>query len=193
MQTLGLSDSTPRTESRLKSLFWPSIQTAADVDYLGTQGYWVCTAVAVLSLVLMCAGGQPFFASITALFFYLGGVGVRERSRFAATIVLALYVAELPFAMFYALASPGGAVLRVIITALLVSNFRATWIAYRWKPDSAEATPEPRLADTWSDKFADRLPAWLWPKVRVLYYIFSSCWFALSVVGLLITLVRRVR
>jgi hypothetical protein len=39
MQTLGLSDSTPRTESRLKSLFWPTIQTGSDVDYLGAQGY----------------------------------------------------------------------------------------------------------------------------------------------------------
>jgi hypothetical protein len=40
METLNLSDSTPRSESRLKSLFWPSIQNGADVDYLGTPGYW---------------------------------------------------------------------------------------------------------------------------------------------------------
>jgi len=43
MQTLGLSDSTIRSESRLKSLFWPSIQSGADVDYLAVQGFWVCT------------------------------------------------------------------------------------------------------------------------------------------------------
>ena len=41
MQTLGLTDSAPRTEGRLKSLFWPSIKTGDDVDYLGTQGFWV--------------------------------------------------------------------------------------------------------------------------------------------------------
>jgi hypothetical protein len=46
MQTLGLSDSTVRTKSRLKSLFWPSIQSGADVDYLAVQGFWVCTIVA---------------------------------------------------------------------------------------------------------------------------------------------------
>ncbi len=59
MQTLGLSDSTPRTEGRLKSLFWPSVQSGSDVDYLGAQGYWVCTLVAGLSFVLMVAMGQP--------------------------------------------------------------------------------------------------------------------------------------
>jgi hypothetical protein len=37
MQTLGLSDSMPRSESRLKSLFWPSIESSSDVDYLGAQ------------------------------------------------------------------------------------------------------------------------------------------------------------
>ena len=123
----------------------------------------------------------------------MSGVGVRERSRYAATIVLALYLAELPFAMLYALWSLGGVVLRVIITALLLSNLRATWIAHRWKPESAEAAPEPRLTDTWSDRFVDKWPAWLWPKVRVPYYVFSSCWFALSVVGMLIMVLRHVR
>ena len=58
MQTLGLSDSTDRTESRLKSLFWSSIQTGTDVDYLGTQGYWVCTVVAILSFVFFVASGH---------------------------------------------------------------------------------------------------------------------------------------
>jgi hypothetical protein len=51
MQTLGLSDSTPRSEGRLKSLFWPSIQSGADVDYLAVQGFWVCTIVGVLALI----------------------------------------------------------------------------------------------------------------------------------------------
>ena len=50
METLGLSDSTQRSESRLKSLLWPSIQTGTDVDYLGTQRYWVSTLVSVVSL-----------------------------------------------------------------------------------------------------------------------------------------------
>jgi hypothetical protein len=58
MEILGLAESTPKTESRLKSLFWPSIQSGADVDYLGAQGYWVCTIVAVMSFVFLALGGN---------------------------------------------------------------------------------------------------------------------------------------
>jgi hypothetical protein len=61
METLNLSESTPRSESRLKALFWPTIQTGTDVDYLGSQGYWVCTLVAVVSLVFLVVAGQLWF------------------------------------------------------------------------------------------------------------------------------------
>ena len=94
MQTLGLSDSTERTESRLTSLFWPSIQTGTDVDYLGTQGYWVCTVVAILSFVFLVASGHTIGGMFILPFYYLGGVGVRERSRYAAAVVVLMYAAD---------------------------------------------------------------------------------------------------
>lgn len=97
MQTLGLSESTPRTESRIKSLFWPSIQTGTDVDYLGAQGYWVCALVAVVSCVLLLATGHPILATVTMLFYYLGGVGVRERNFYAAVVVLVLFTLDIVF------------------------------------------------------------------------------------------------
>lgn len=92
MQTLGLSDSTVRTESRLKSLFWPSIQSGADVDYLAVQGFWVCTLVALMSLVsLAIFGRQPVTGVLVFLLFHLGGVGVREHNPFAAGVMLFYY------------------------------------------------------------------------------------------------------
>jgi hypothetical protein len=185
MQTLGLSDSTPRSEGRLKSLLWPSIQNGADVDYLGTQGYWVCTVVAVISLVLCILTGQRIIGAVVLLYFYLGGVGVRERSRYAATVVLVFYLLD-------TLVSGVGLV-RVLIGAILVSNFRATWLASGWKPESEDASLPPRLNDTLGDKFADQLPSWLWPKVRILYYIFSACLLALSVVGATTAILERAR
>lgn len=114
MQTLGLSDSTTRTESRLKSLFWPSIQTGDDVDYLGMQGFWICIMVAVLSFVLSAFTGHEIIGAVVLLFFFLGGVGVREHSRFAASVVLVLYVVD-------TIASGPGA-LRLFIAAVLFSN-----------------------------------------------------------------------
>ena len=173
VQTLGISDSTPRTESRLKSLFWPSIESGADVDYLAVQGYWVCTFVATLSFVVLLATIQPILAVVVFLLFHLGGVGVREHSRFAATVVFVYYVIDILAAFKSLVASPGGIVLRVIITALLLSNLRATWIAAHWQSGSDEAALPLRLNDTWRDKLANKWPAWLWPKIRVVYYVFS--------------------
>jgi hypothetical protein len=174
----------PRSDGRLKSLFWPSIQTGADVDYLGSQGYWVCSLIAVVSLVLYVALGQPALAVVTLVFYYVGGVGVRERSRYAATVVFVLYAAELFVS--------GPTVLNVLLSALLLSNLRATWIASNWKPDSEEAALPPRLEATWGDKFADRFPMWLWPKIRVPYYIFSAGVMVLTVVGLTLVKLKRV-
>ncbi len=173
MQTLGISDSTPRSESRLKSLFWPSIESGVDVDYLAVQGYWVCTLVAILSFFLTFMAGQPIWAVAVFLLFHLGGVGVREHSRFAATIVFVYYVISMPMSLKLLLASFGGTVLRVIITALLLSNLRAAWIAAHWRSGSDEAMLPVRLDDTWMDKLANKWPSWLWPKMRVVYYIFS--------------------
>jgi hypothetical protein len=183
METLGLSASATRTDGRLKSLFWPSIETHTDVDYLGAQGYWVCTFIAVISFVILVSRGQIGTATVVLLFFYLGGVGVRERSRYAAAAVLMMYLVDT------LLTGPG--VVRILLGALLLSNMRATWIASGWKPESAEAELPPRLSETLADKFADRLPMWLWPKVRIPYYIFSGGFLILMWVGLIAMALRR--
>lgn len=173
MQTLGISDSTARSDSRLKSLFWPSIESAVDVEYLAVQGYWVCTFVAAVTFLLFLATHQPVLAIVIASFFYLGGVGVREHNRFAATVVLVFYLID-TFASLNALVgSPGFIVLRAVIMALLLSNLRATWISAQWKADSEEAAVPLRLDDTLSDKFANKWPSWLWPKIRIVYYVYS--------------------
>jgi hypothetical protein len=187
MQTLGLSDSTLRSESRLKSLFWPSIHTGSDVDYLGAQGYWVCAVVAVFSFIFLVISGHAIIGTIVLLFYYLGGVGVRERSRYAAAVVVGMYVMD----MVAAGPMAGPIVVRVLVAALLLSNLRATWIAWHWKAESEEAMLPPRLGETWGDKFADKLPMWLWPKVRVPYYVPSGCYLVLAAIGLTAMVLRR--
>jgi hypothetical protein len=193
MQTLGISDSTSRSESRLRSLFWPSIESGVDVDYLAVQGYWVCTVVAALSFALLFAAHRPILGTIIFLFFHLGGVGVREHSGFAAAIVLIFYALDTLASFKLLVASPGMIVLRVIITALLLSNLRATWIAAHWQTGSEEAALPMRFGDTWSDRLADKWPSWLWPKIRVVYYIFSIGLFILLDIGLVAMAFRRAR
>jgi len=191
MQTLGLSDSTTRNESRLKSLFWPSIQSGADVDYLAVQGFWVCTLVGVMSLAFLLLGRQPILGVVLFLLFHLGGVGVREHNPFAAAIVLLYYVIDfLTSFVFVLFNSPGIGVVKIIVIALLLSNLRATWIAGNWKPDSEEAALPPRMGDTFFDKLSDKWPAFIWPKVKWLYYIFSFACLVLIVAGSIVTMLR---
>jgi len=191
MQTLGLSDSTPRTESRLKSLFWPSIQSGADIDYLAVQGFWVCTIVGGISFLLLVAH-QPIAAIAVFLLFHLGGVGVREHNPFAAAIMFIYYLVDfMASATILVTSSPGIGVSRLIVIALLFSNLRATWIAAGWKPNSEEAALPPRLSETFFDKLADRWPAFVWPKIKWFYYLFSSGCLALMVAGLIVLFVRR--
>jgi hypothetical protein len=187
MQTLGLSDSTVRTESRLKSLFWPSIQSGADVDYLAVQGFWVCTIVGLESFAFLVLSGQWISGLLVLLLFHFGGVGVREHNPFAAAITLIYYLIDF-FAsvVFLFLNSPGIGVVRIIIIALLFSNLRATWIAGNWKPDSDEAALPPRMGETLFDKLVDKWPAVIWPKVKIVYYLYSFVYLALVVAGLIV-------
>lgn len=184
MQTLGISSSPVKSEGRLKSLLWPSVRTSNDVDYLGAQGYWVCTILAVLSFITSGIIGHPISGAFVFVFYYLGGVGVRERSIYAAAVVLLLYVTD-------ALTSLGNPVLKILFIALLLANLRATWISSRWKPESVEAIPPPRFAETWGDKFADKLPMWLWPKLRIPYYVFSAGFLLIVAIGIAILAHRR--
>lgn len=192
MQTLGLSDSSTRSEGRLKSLFWPSIQNGTDVDYLAVQGFWVCTIVGLVSMVSIGVR-QPVSAVLVLLLFHLGGVGVREHNPFAAAVMLCYYVVDFMASIFFtALNAPGIGVVKVIIIALLVSNVRATWIAGGWKPDSEEAALPPRFKDTLFDKLADKWPAFIWPKVKVIYYIYSVGLLAIVVAGVIVLFLRGV-
>ena len=138
MQTLGLSDTTPRTEGRLKSLFWPSIKTSSDVDYLGSQGLWVCSAIGVLSFVILAFTGQPILGLVILLLYYFSGVGVREGSRYAAGWAFVTYFGEMLVT--------GPHIVKILVSALLLSNCRAIWIASRWKSDSPESAISSRSA-----------------------------------------------
>ncbi len=182
MQTLGISNSTPPQENRLKNLFWPTIRTGTDVDALGTQGFWICAVVALLSLVVTTIAGQPLVGLLLFAFYYMGGVGVREHNLYAAIVVFIMYLAN-------TVASPG--VLSVFITIVLLSNMRATFIASFWEPETVEAEMPIRLNETWGDKFADKWPVWLWPKIQIVFYIYSAGFLLLMMLGFAVIALRH--
>lgn len=193
MQTLGISDSSSRSEGRLKSLFWPSIDSGVDVEYLAVQGYWICSVVAAFSFAVLFFTRQPVFGMVIFLFFHLGAVGVREHSRFAAAVVFVFYVIDMLASFPVLVGSPGMIVMRVIITALLLSNLRATFISAQWQSGSDEAAMPPRLYDTIWDKFANQWPRWIWPKIKIVYYIFAIGLLLLFAFGLMAMFLRQAR
>ncbi len=170
MQTLGLSDSTPRTESRWRALFWPTIRNESDLDYVTRQGFWICFLVAVATLVVAVFTGSAGWGLFESAFFFLAGVGMRERSRVAGVAVFAAYLLS---SLVMARYTGGGVgVVRVIFAALLLANVRGTWLAARWVSTSEDMPP--RLSETLGDKLTDRLPALLWPKTRYLFYVLAA-------------------
>jgi len=52
MQLLGISDKKERDDGRLKSIFWPTVENQWDVDHLCRQGFWICTIIAAVQLIL---------------------------------------------------------------------------------------------------------------------------------------------
>ena len=175
MQTLGISNSEPRTDSRLKSLFWPTIETGTDADDLECRAIGFARLLRFFLLFFPSLPGHPIAGFLVLVFYYLGGVGVREHSLYAALLVFLMFLLE-------TVAVPS--IPKAFICVVLLSNFRATWLASRWKPGSSEAEMPIRLGATWGDKFADKLPEWLWPRVRLVYFVFAPAFLALALIGL---------
>lgn len=182
MQTLGLSPSTPKTESRLKTLLWPTIRHESDVEVVAQQGFWICFVVAAFTLIVGVLQGFFVTASFESGFFFLGGIGVRQRSRFAAIVVFSTYLLSTIMILRFLLQGPG--IVRIIFLALLLANVRASWLSAKWPATERRPLPE-SLTETFGDKLADRVPAYLWPKLKWIFYAATGLEAALLLLVLL--------
>jgi hypothetical protein len=187
MQTLGLSSKPQPADNLFKRLFWPAIESQYDVDLLGQQGFWVCTIVAVLSLVIMVVLGTPIAGAFTALVFFLGGCGVRQRSVAAAALVFSLYLVN--FIGGIAIGSFGNPLIQGVVLMLLFANVRATVLSRRWMAqpsDSIDQELPERSMETVPDRFANRLPAALWPKSRYVFFPLAGILLLLTIAGVVV-------
>jgi hypothetical protein len=184
MQPLGLSSKPQPTDNLFKRLFWPAIESQYDVDLLGQQGFWVCTIVAVLSLIVMLVLGTPVTGVFTALVFFLGGCGVRQRSLAAAAMVFTLYLIN--WVGGIVIGSVGNPLVPLVILMLLFANVRATVMSRRWMAQSVGSVeqefPE-RSMETMTDRFANKLPAAVWPKSRYVFFPLAGILLMLTITG----------
>ena len=191
MQTLGLSGESKRSDGMLKSIFWPTVENAWDVDYLGRQGFWICLIVAAFQLAVALLTGNPIVivaGAASALVFLLGGMGVREASWPAAALVFSIYFAGLLFT----LASrqlPG--ILTIIAAGILLSNVRAAFLASEWRPAAEDEDRPARFNETWGDKLADQLPAKAWPVLQIPFFGLAALLLLLSLAAVVFALLQR--
>ena len=179
MGYLGLDQTEIKDDNMFQRMFWPS-DHAGETDQLGKQGLWVCFAVAVLSALVLTAQSHWVLALLTLLFFALGGVGVREHSTAAATLVAVTYLLNLVANLFLAL-PPG--ILQMGATVLLLANIRGTWIAAKWaRSGDPDAMPE-RRKETFSDRVVDQIPAKVWPITRIPFFVLGGLYVLLTLFG----------
>jgi hypothetical protein len=191
MQTLGLVSESKRTDGWLKSLLWPRVENAWDVDYLGQQGMWVCTIIAVFTLIASVLSANPvliFIEILAALFFLLGGMGVRGGNWPAAAMVLAYQVLDILWRV--AKLQPPS-VFSILFAVILFSNLRATFLASQWRPLGEGEDRPSRFSETLADKFVDQMPAKLWPKLQIPFVILGVSLLLLTLAGLGVLLVQR--
>jgi hypothetical protein len=195
MQSLNLSGEAKKSDGPIKSLMWPTVENAWDVDYLGQQGFWICTIIAIasLGLTLLAAWEAPAYAiwSLTSTFsviecliYFVGGLGVRQASPIAAVTVFALY------ALDQLASGHSPSVLSLIIAAVLLSNVRATILASRWTPANEGEDRPSRFNETFRDKLVDQLPPRVWPVLRYPFYVVATIMLSLIVLGLTMRLVK---
>jgi hypothetical protein len=200
MQTLGVSgEPKQRDEGRLKSLFWPKIENAWDAETINRQGFWVCLIIAVYQVIhgVVVSTVSPSIAAAVAVFlieltggliFFIGGMGVRESSWPAATLVLGLFSLNLlyPLAINH---FPG--VLAIVAEGLLLATLRASLIASRLPKPAAGEDRRMRFNQTFAYRLADQWPTAAWPVLRIPFFILGILLLLLSVSGTLIIFLVR--
>ena len=192
MQTLGLSGESRRSDGWLKSVFWPTVENAWDVDYLGQQGFWICVVVAVFQFVAGALTGNPIIFATNALMtlvFLIGAMGVREACWPAAAMVFAIYFVNILAALAMGgLPSP----LAILFAAILLSNLRAAILASQWRPAGEDEDRPTRFNESLRDKLVDQLPRKAWPTLQWPFYVLSVILLLLSVLGVSALVLHRV-
>ena len=183
MQSLGLSAESKRSDGRLKSIFWPTVENAWDVNYLGQQGFWICVIVGLLRALVGVFSANPLLLAVylaMALVFLMGGIGVREASWPAAAMIFAIFSSDI----LYTLAVgrlPG--IVSILFAGVLLSNVRAAFLASEWRPAREDEDRPTRFNETFWDKLVDQWPAKAWPVLEVPFFALAALLLLLSLAG----------
>ena len=187
METLGLSGPPVRNENIFRRIFWPSADSV-DAGMLGQQGFWICLLLALLTVIEATFRGHVLLGVLFAIFYFLGGIGVREHDIASAIFVTAIYVLNVIGVVLMARQFPGWLVLFVIL--ILASNVRGCWIASKWLRSGDPDIVPMRMNENWRDKLVDQMPARVWPRLRAAFYVLAFLVFMATLAGVIVIAAR---
>ncbi len=176
MEILGLSDSTPKSTSRIRELFWPNIEDDVAALSAARNAMYASFAIAVGTALAIFSAPGNWGIWIDVAFYIMIGIGVRQLSRAAALIGFILYGLSwllVPAAMF----SPV-VVVRLILTALLLNGVRAANYAHgAHKVEGVEEIANPLLASDGVSRASaaiKALPRGLWRFFKAPFFVALS-------------------
>jgi signal peptidase I len=174
METLGISPSTPKPTSRLKELFWPTIEDEVAAVTAARNAMYACLFIAAMSGAVGLMAGQTWVL-VDVLLFAMAGIGVRQLSRAAAITAMLMYALAW-------LGTGGFSILRPIVLAILLGGVRAAAFAHHLKNDAREAVANPPMDTSAMSRIGillEELPRRAWPAIHGPFLV---------MLGLLVTL-----
>lgn len=143
MQTLGLSDSTPKSEGRLRALFWPRMASEVDAATAAQNAMYAALAIGGLTVVAALAGLVARASILDALLLFVLALGIRQFSVTASILATCLYVVEFVSSILSGRVG-SGIVIAVIATGLFIGGIRAAWLM-RQHPEAVQITTWTRV------------------------------------------------
>jgi hypothetical protein len=143
MQTLGLSDSTPKPEGRLRALLWPRITSDVAASTAAQNAMYAGFAVGGITTVLVLFRISPLTSLVDALLFVMLAAGARQFSVTASILALLLYVTNVGTSIAHGMIG-SGIVVAIIVSSLFISSLRAA-LYMRHHPDLLQITNWSRI------------------------------------------------
>lgn len=130
METLGLSDSTPKSEGRLRALFWPAIHSDVAAETAAQNAMYAACGIAALTVVAALLRIVPAASLVDALLFVVLALGLRQFSVAASILATVLYAVEFVSSILRGMVG-SGIVIALIATGLFIGGIRAAWFMRR--------------------------------------------------------------
>lgn len=187
MQTLG-PDGAPPPQPWYKLWAWPDVSEPTDAVSAARNGAIAAVAIGVMSLLIgmSTTGPAPIFH---VMFYLLAAIGIRQLSFPASGMALTAYLSS-QIAGVIRGQIPG--VIELALSVLLIGAVRASSKAAQMNFAERAASANNLAAGTWTQGALARTGPPTWQRLRIVFNICMSGYFALLMSEMAMSLLRVV-